>query len=105
MIEHILVALLIQLGIALPSRSWAAGAAAACAWSVSREITQAEYRWIELFGSGRRANMPWWGGLDLRVWQKLDPWLDWLVPSLIALLIMGIAKAISRRGAAARPAR
>ena len=105
MIEHILLALLIQLGIALPSRNWTAGAAAACAWSLSREITQAEYRWIELYGSGLRANMPWWGGLDPRVWQKLDPWLDWLIPSLVAVAIVVITKAASRRGGAARPAR
>ena len=85
MIEHIVPALLIQLAITLLLRSLPAGAAVACVWAVSREITQAEYRWIEQFGGGRRANMPWWGGLDHRVWLKLDPWLDWIVPSLLAI--------------------
>ena len=49
---------------------------------VGREHDQAEYRWIETLGSGRRANMPWWGGLDPRVWGKLDCWMDWVLPVL-----------------------
>jgi hypothetical protein len=62
---------------------------------VSREIAQAEYRWIEQFGGGLRANMPWWGGLDHRVWMKLDPWLDWIVPSLVAIAIALIARRVT----------
>jgi hypothetical protein len=38
----------VQILVARTLHSWAAGAAAAVAWAVSREITQAEYRWIEL---------------------------------------------------------
>jgi hypothetical protein len=98
MIEHIVLAILIQLPIALLFRNWAAGTAAACAWSMSRELTQAEYRWIEHYGAGFRANMPWWGGLDPRVWQYLDPWLDWIVPSLTVIMIAAIAhRKVSRR--------
>jgi hypothetical protein len=99
MIGHILLALGIQLIVRLITRSWSAGAAAACTWFVSREITQAEYRWIEQFGAGRRANMPWWGGLDARVWQHLDPWLDWIVPSLV---VAAIALAAARLGGSLR---
>lgn len=91
MIEHILLAVLIQLVTFALLRNWSAGALAASAWSISREITQAEYRWIEQFGSGLRANMPWWGGFDLRVWQKIDPWLDWLLPCLTVVAIALIA--------------
>lgn len=97
MIEHIVLAVLIQITVALPMRSWAAGSAAACAWSLSRELTQAEYRWIEHFGSGLRANMPWWGGFDPRVWHNPDPWLDWLVPCLTVIAIAFIADARTRR--------
>ena len=85
MVEHILLAIVIQLTIWVILRSWTAGAAAAIAWFVSREITQAEYRWIEHFGGGLRANMPWWGGLDARVWAHADPWLDWIVPVLVVI--------------------
>jgi hypothetical protein len=94
MIGHILHALAIQLLVKLLARSGAAGAAAASAWFISREITQAEYRWIEQFGGGLRANMPWWGGLDPRVWQHLDPWIDWIAPSLV---VVAIAIAAERR--------
>jgi hypothetical protein len=94
MIQHIAVALLTQAAVALPLRSWAAGAAAATAWAISREVTQAEYRWIEQFGAGRRANMPWWGGFDPAVWQRADPWLDWIVPTLA---VTGVALAMNRR--------
>ena len=97
MIGHIILAVLIVALVALLSRSWAAGALTACAWSVSRELAQAEYRWIEAFGDGRRANMPWWGGLDPQVWQKLDPWLDWLAPSFAAVAVACAAKWIASR--------
>ena len=99
MLQHLVLAIFIQAAVALPLRSWAAGAAVASAWAISREITQAEYRWIEQFGSGLRANMPWWGGLDPAVWQRLDPWLDWLLPSLT---VTAIAVAMKMR---ARPVR
>jgi hypothetical protein len=95
MIQHILLAFLIQLGVVLFFRSWGAGAVAASAWSISREVTQAEYRWIEHLGEGLRANMPWWGGLDLRVWQTVDPWLDWIVP---CAAVIGLALVMQRRG-------
>ena len=93
MIQHIAVALLTQAAVALPLRSWAAGAVAASAWAISREVTQAEYRWIEQFGAGRRANMPWWGGLAPAVWQRADPWLDWIVPTLA---VTGVALAMNQ---------
>jgi hypothetical protein len=91
MVEHVILALAIQALAAFLVRSWAAGAAAACAWSISREITQAEYRWIEHYGHGLRANMPWWGGLDLRVWQNVDPWLDGIVPCLAVIAVAVLA--------------
>jgi hypothetical protein len=95
-LEHIAIAILIQVPVALALRNWAAGTAAACAWSLSRELTQAEYRWIEHYGSGLRANMPWWGGFDPRVWQKLDPWLDALLPCAVVLAVLLIVQTASR---------
>ena len=85
MIQHILLAIVTQIAVAMALRSWAAGGAVASAWAISREITQAEYRWIEQFGSGLRANMPWWGGFDPAVWQRPDPWLDSLIPTLAVI--------------------
>ena len=101
MIGHILLALIVQLPIARLLNSWYAGAAVASALSISREITQAEYRWIEQYGGGLRANMPWWGGLDPRVWQYADPWLDWIVPTLT---VFTVAFVMSRRAQKSGPA-
>ena len=97
MIGHILLALLIQLAVGLGLRSRLAGTAAAVAWAIAREIAQAEYRWIEHHGGGLRANMPWWGGLDPAVWGRLDPWLDWIVPSLAVILVAAATRAWPRR--------
>lgn len=88
---HLAVALALQLLIVASTRSWWGGAFGAAAWSISREITQAEYRWIEQYGGGLRANMPWWAGVDPVVWQKLDPWLDWIAPTLLAAGIAFLA--------------
>ncbi len=98
MLGHILLALIVQLPIARLLKSWYAGAAVAAALSISREITQAEYRWIEQYGGGLRANMPWWGGLDFRVWQYADPWLDWIVPSLVVFALAFLVTSRSMRG-------
>lgn len=92
LLGHIAVAVILQIGIALLFRSWKAGSAAAIFWVVSREIAQAEYRWIEQYGDGLRANMPWWGGLDYQVWQRLDPWLDWVLPCAVTLTIAILAR-------------
>lgn len=85
LLSHSALALLIQAAVALPLRNIWAGAAAAAAWAISRELTQAEYRWIEKFGGGLRANMPWWGGMDLRVWHS-DALLDWTMPSATVVI-------------------
>ncbi len=87
MLGHLLLALAIMGVVAAATKRWLAGAFAASTWAIARELTQAEYRWIEAYGGGLRANMPWWGGFDLLVWQKLDPWLDWVVPSTAAFLL------------------
>lgn len=103
MVEHIILAVVIQATVALIWRSWGAGAVAALAWSVSREIAQAEYRWIEQYGGHLRANMPVWGGLDPRVWQHLDPWLDWIVPTVVTLIIAIVAsRFVDRRRVGSR---
>ncbi|MBM7405697.1 MULTISPECIES: hypothetical protein [Sphingomonas] len=82
-VEHILVALLVQSAVGLFSGNWWAGAGVASTYFISRELAQAEYRWIEQFGHGLRSNMPWWGPFDRRVWTTLDQWVDWLGPLIV----------------------
>lgn len=79
-IEHIILALVVQALVGRLTGNWWAGAALASAYFLGREVAQAEYRWIELYGHGLRANMPWWAPFDLRVWRRLDQWIDWIGP-------------------------
>lgn len=97
MIGHMAIALAVQLLVVAATRSWRGGAMAAAGWAISREITQAEYFWIEHYGHGLRANMPWWGGLDPLVWQRVDPWLDWLAPTLFTTTVALVAAWRRRR--------
>lgn len=90
LIEHALFALAIQLCIGLCCRNWWAGAALACGYFMGRELAQAEYRWIEEFGGGLRANMPWWGAFDGRVWPKADQWADWIGPLVVTLPLAAV---------------
>ncbi len=53
---------------------------------LGREHAQAEYRWIEHLGAGRRANMPWWGGFDPAVWTPHDWWWNLGLPIVVAVL-------------------
>jgi len=90
-IEHTLVALIVQIVVARVTGNWWAGAALASAYFVGREVAQAEYRWIESYGHGLRANMPWWGPFDPRVWRTLDQWVDWLGPLTSTCLLAALA--------------
>lgn len=58
---------------------------------VGRELTQAEYKWIQRYGLGRRYNMPWWGALDPRVWDTHSFWWNTTLPLLVTILIVGYA--------------
>lgn len=80
LVEHALVALAIQIGIGLTTRNWWAGALLACGYFIGRELAQAEYRWIEQFGEGLRANAPWWAAFDPKVWTRADQLADVLGP-------------------------
>lgn len=53
---------------------------------IVRELTQAEYRWIEKFGNGLRANMPRFGCLDPRIWD-FHSLTDWIFPFIVNSLL------------------
>jgi hypothetical protein len=38
--------------------------------------------------------MPWWGGLDPKVWGYADPWLDWIVPLLTVVMVALFAQRV-----------
>lgn len=85
---HALIALGFQAAIGIATGNWWIGGAFALFY-MGREHAQAEYRWIEHYGAGRRANMPWWGGFDPKVWN-LKSLTDWLLP-LLATGCLGFA--------------
>ncbi len=57
------------LGVASVPAMWLGWFAGACACFM-REVTQHEYRWIDAFGGGRRANMPPLEGLKIWEWNS-----------------------------------
>ena len=98
LLEHALVAVAIQIAVGLATRNWRAGALLACGYFIGRELAQAEYRWIEQFGAGLRANAPWWAAFDPKVWTKADQIADVVGP----VAATGTLAAIMRRRASAR---
>ncbi|MEN7538111.1 hypothetical protein [Aurantiacibacter flavus] len=95
LVEHAAAALALQIAIGLTTRNWSAGALLACGYFIGRELAQAEYRWIEQFGAGLRANAPWWAAFDPKVWTKTDQIADVFGP----IVATGLLGAIMRRRA------
>jgi hypothetical protein len=60
---------------------------------VGREHAQAEYRVIEHFYEGKRANMPWYGGFEPRGWN-LKSVLDFGLPIIVTTIVLIIIKFI-----------
>jgi hypothetical protein len=86
---HMVIALALQGGVGYFTGDWVSGGVAGAAIFIGREHAQAEYRWIERYGLRHRANMPFWGGFDPRVWSRKSL-LDWALPlavvSAVAIL-------------------
>ena len=92
---HVAIAIAVQLVIGLITNDWFAGACFGSAFYIGREITQAEYRVIEQFYDGKRANMPWYGGFEPRAWE-LKSLLDWILPTVVCLIILVIATLLTQ---------
>ncbi|HHQ4553433.1 TPA: hypothetical protein ACSPZ7_001593 [Aeromonas veronii] len=88
---HAAMAVVLQAAVGMTNGMWGVGGAIGCLWFIAREQTQAEYRWIAMFGDGKRENMPLWGGFDWRVWD-LASLMDWLVPVLACAAVYWVAK-------------
>ncbi|MBS0879006.1 hypothetical protein JK231_00110 [Pantoea sp. JGM49] len=82
---HACAAVAVQCLFGLILNDWHSGAVLGCLWFIAREQTQAEYRWIAMFGDGHRKNMPWWGGFAIRAWD---------IPSLLDMLVPVVACAV-----------
>ena len=94
---HALCAVAAQILVGLFTGNWAYGAIAGCTFFIAREHTQAEYRWIEMFGHGKRMNMPWWGGFDPRAWDVASL-MDFAVPVVACLLVWLLVNRGGKKG-------
>lgn len=90
---HAAISLVIQALVGLLTGNWWLGGMLACTWFVAREHTQAEYRWIEKYGQGKRANMPDWAGFDYRVWN-VPSLLDFIAPAVACSIVYFSALAL-----------
>lgn len=84
--SHELIAVSFQLVMLAVFHSAWIGAIAATAFYLSREIAQAEYRWIEHYGDGQRSRMKWWNPYEPRVWN-LKSLSDWMAPAALTIAI------------------
>jgi hypothetical protein len=66
-----------------------AGALLGVGFFAGREHSQAEYRSIQQFYDGKRANMPDWAGFMSRVWSK-DSILDLMFPIVAVTVVLVI---------------
>lgn len=100
MIVHFPIALVVMLASWLFGRALGVSSApavwlgwfAAAAVCIMREITQQEYRWIEAFGKGKRANMPTLEGLKFWEWNSHSQMETAGALCLSALVALAIAK-------------
>lgn len=85
-ILHALAAFAVQVLVWLLSGDWLLGGAIGSVWFIAREHTQAEYHWIAKYGNNKRANMPWYGGFDIRVWDA-GSIFDCLLPAIVCTIV------------------
>ena len=62
---------------------WLAGSA----FYLGREVSQAEYRWMEAAGKNR-AEMPWYEGFKIWKWCDKSIWLDLIIPTTAGMIIV-----------------
>ena len=83
---HALFAVAAQILVGLFIGNWVYGAIADCTFFIAREHIQAEYHWTEMFGHGKRMDMPWWGGFGPRA-LDMASLMDFAVPVVECLLV------------------
>lgn len=90
---HVFIAVVIQLLTYLFGFDIWIGAAAGAWYFIGREYAQAEYRLIEHYYGGKRANLPFLAPLhEARGWDKKSI-LDWVMPTVVVCVIaVGISR-------------
>ena len=67
-LSHTAIAICLVAAFSFIGNYWV-GLALAVGFLFGREQAQAEYRWIEHYGEGKRANMKWWNAFEPKVWD------------------------------------
>jgi hypothetical protein len=82
MIKHTIIALIIQATFYLfPAHPLLYGALAGSLFFFSRELAQAEYRWMKA-NNKTRDSSPWYNGFYPSAWNKKSVF-DWVIPTLV----------------------
>ena len=92
-LEHPAYALLFMAIIGLLTGNWLAGVMLGVGFFLGREHAQAEYRVIQKFYEGKRANMPWYGGFEPRGWDRKSV-LDFVLPIAATAIVLIILKLV-----------
>lgn len=87
--EHLVYALLVQVAVWLPTRSWWLGAMLAIGLFIGREHAQREYN------IGGSSKLSPWEAFDIWNWS-LDAQLDFLFPAVVVVLVALVAGRASR---------
>lgn len=95
-LEHSAYALLFMAIIGLLTGNWFASACFGSAFFVGREHAQAEYRVIQTYYDGKRANMPWYGGFERRAWD-VKSILDFVLPIAATAIVLVIIALINTK--------
>ena len=88
-LQHLAIAIILQIVIGAATGNWWVGAALAAGVFAGREHAQAEYRWIEQVGQHKRANLHPWDALDIKMWDFHSWFWNLALPVAAVLAIAG----------------
>jgi hypothetical protein len=92
-LEHSAYSLLFMAIVGLLTSNWLAGAMLSIGFFLGREHAQAEYRVIQKFYEGKRANMPWYGGFEPHGWD-IKSILDFGLPIIVTTIALIVIKLV-----------
>jgi hypothetical protein len=88
-LSHTFISIFLVIAFGLAGHYWI-GFALAVGFVFGREQAQAEYRWIETYGDGKRANLKWWYSFEPKIWD----FHSWFWNLSLPILVMIVFKII-----------
>lgn len=93
-LNHALLCIAVQFAGGIMFGQWDIFAAFSVLFFAGREHAQAEYRWIEKYGGGRRANMKWQNAFEFKVWDFHSFWWNLTFPIIVVAAVAVVAELI-----------